>query len=83
MKLVNVIGNVPGDTPVVSLVHVPPTAGFPNVFQQTPHEVTVPTPGEVMVPPVMADVVVIPETAVVVSTGRTEPTSVLNVRSLP
>ena len=63
MELVNV------PVPVPSLVQLPPTAGLSDVLQQTPLAVTGVPPSEVMVPPLLAVVVVIPETAVVLRAG--------------
>ena len=63
MELVNV------PVPVPSLVQLLPTTGFSIGLQQTPLAVTDAPPSEVMVPPLVAVVVVISETAVVDTTG--------------
>jgi hypothetical protein len=64
MELVNV------PIPVPSLVQVPPTAGLVDVLQQTPLAVTSAPPSDVMLPPPVADVLVILEMAVVTTVGR-------------
>src|SRR5271157_1368699 len=55
---------------VPSSEQVPPTTGFSDVLQQTPSAVIAAPPSEVTVPPLLAVVSVIPETAVVVTVGR-------------
>jgi hypothetical protein len=64
MELVN------SPVPVPSVVQVPPTVGFADVLQQTPLAVTSAPPSEVMLPPPVADVLVILEMAVVTTVGR-------------
>ena len=67
---------------VPSSVQVPPTTGFGDVLQQTPSAVIPIPPSEVTVPPLMAVVLVILETAVVVTAG-TPGDEVEKVKSLP
>jgi len=56
--------------PVPSEVLLLPTVGLSDVFQQIPLEVTSAPPSSVTFPPADAVVWVIPETTVVVTTGR-------------
>ena len=55
--------------PLPSDVWLPLTVGLCDVPQHTPRAVTVELPSEVTLPPQMADVVVILETAIVVTVG--------------
>ena len=82
LKPVRLLVKVPVPVPFTVLV-LRLAVGLGEVLQHTPLAVIVAPPSELTVPPLMAVVRVIPETAVVLTLGTTKGEVVVNRISLP